>query len=589
MELSELIAAYPAERRVFWVGAGVSYPGPSALPLGIPLTDFALQQCCGDAIRQRLRQVWDEANKIVAQPGNDKPLGIAPRLESVLGDIDDVGKQSRDCEFDFLRGFESFLEAPYNENHLCLARLYASRATVITTNFDICIETACGRLPIVGDVLEAGREFGVHFYGGKPAGARIWHIHGTAESLQTLGATIRAVQEGLPEAFCGWLDGVLERGCLLVFLGYSASDSFDVNLYFSDKAAGAFPNSTGLFIQHAGGDVPPNAGLLLRPFGRSRIEVADTSEWLRGLSGGEVECGGRAPFEWKDVFLRRAALVGRERVRDFLICKLAFTLGLNIDILDEAAYEGALRSEAYFDALDFHKTLAYVCRVQDKGNLEKRHDLKVKRDDSDLLGYYYSKGDSRRALRHARPIVELHADAIRGVGELNWRTYTSMSAHCRPLVMKYLKNPFAGGVTNDDRGRLEEMIELTAALGNMPLRNVRFINQVATALRFNFMFEALLLGAPSEETFRRVMSLYGDSASLAGFIGAYRDASVRDFFLFKYHHRGHLGNALAQVEVSLRLATLVGDVPGAKRARKLKTLYKVHSWLTPVVRVLSSG
>lgn len=583
MEPSEIMAAYPAERWVFWVGAGVSYPAPSALPLGLPLTDFALRECCGDEVRGRLRRMWGEANAVVAQPGNPQPLGAAPRLESVLGDIDDVGKQAVGRGFDFVRGFESFLEAPYNENHLCLARLHARGATIITTNFDACIEKACGRLAGPGGGLRAGREFGVHFYEAPraPNAGRIWHLHGTAENLPTLGATIRAVREGIPPAFAARLDDLFGRGCLLVFLGYSASDSFDVNLYFSGKAEGAFADSAALFVQHAGGEAPPNAGLLLRPFGRGRVESAETGEWLKALAGGaeEHEGGGVEPFRWEDAFLRRAALGDREEVRDYLICKLAFTLGINVASLDEGAYEGALRSEGRIDPLDFHKTLAYVCRVRGEASLEKRHDLKVKRDDSDLLGYYYSRGDFRRALRYAKPFEELRADVAAGGVELDWRTYTSMSAHCRPLVMKYLKNPLAGRVADDDRPRLEALLELTAALGDVPLRNVRFVNQVATALRFNFLFAALLHGAAGAETVRRVVSLYGDSASLAGFIGTYRDVAIRDFFLFRYHREGRPGDALAGAEVSLRLATLVGDVPGVKRARRLKTFFRLYSRL----------
>lgn len=93
MELPELAAAYPAGRHVFLAGAGVSYSGPSYLPLSLPLPDIALQRCCNDAVRQRLRRVWDETNKIVARAGNQGSLGLASRLESIRGDINDVGRR----------------------------------------------------------------------------------------------------------------------------------------------------------------------------------------------------------------------------------------------------------------------------------------------------------------------------------------------------------------------------------------------------------------------------------------------------------------------------------------------------------------
>lgn len=586
MNFLSLITSYPINRWIIWVGAGISSREPTLLPLGLSLTDFALQECCGDAVQNRIRLLWDEANKIIATDRNGAPLGVRPRLESILGDIDEVGRQAINSEFDFLRGFKAFTTAPFNENHLYVAELLRQGATILTTNFDTCIEAAYKYLSQGSDELEVRQESGgllCHSQKSATQG-RLWHVHGTAENTATLGATIRAVKEGLSAGLQDWFHSTFKEPCALIFFGYSASDSFDVNLYFANKAEGRFADSLGIFIQHAGYEVPMNASVLVRPFGRRLIATEDTTDALMILAEGQVESETSSKFSWKDAFLKNAILTDRSRVRDYLVCKIAFTLGVNVDFLDQQVYTKALKSERYFDELDFNKTLAYVCRVQGKSELEKRHDLKVKRTDDDLLGYYYSKGDLRRAINYAKPISELFKDASRPGVELDWRTYTSMSAHCRTFVEKYLRRPFIARVEEEDRQQIEELLKLTDLLGNVPLRNVRFINQVATALRFSFLFRALIHGSNEEEIVERVLYLYGEGASVAGFISTYRDMAIKEYFLTKYHNRGSLSAAIAHVKRSLALATLVGDNPSIKRAKKLSAYFNIYSSIHQAIK-----
>lgn len=556
----------------------MSYPGPSSLPLGIPLTGFALREICGAAVESRLLRMWGEANAVAGTPAAPAPLGPVPRLETVLGVADEVRASCAGCEFDLLRGFRAFADAPYNRNHLHLAALLGAGTTVITVNFDTCVKRAYARLFGPAEALTPAREFDTWCYRqGGGGGAAVWHVHGSAEDVTSLGATVRAVKEGIPEGFRRWLDELLGGGVLLIFLGYSASDSFDVNLYFSEKLPAQFAGSAACFVQHPGAPAPRNSGLLVRPFGEGLVTEADTMEVLASLSGLAAEADGSEPFGWRDAFLRNAVVTDREELRAFTVCRLAFTLGVNADILDAGAYAGAARLEGRVRELDFHKTLAYVCRVQGRARLEKQHDLRVKRSESDMLGYYYSKGDLRRALSRAKTLDQLFDDASGGGAELGWETYTSMSAHCRPLVMKYLKNPFAGGVSGDDRVKVLRLLELTDLLSNVPLRNVRFINQVCTALRFNFLFRALLDGVMDDEKVGRTLLLYAEGASVAGLISTYRDTAVTHFFRKRFHDSGDLGEATAHADRSMRLAEVIGDLPGRKQAKRLKTYISAYA------------
>lgn len=232
--------------------------------------------------------------------------------------------------------------------------------------------------------------------------------------------------------------------------------------------------------------------------------------------------------------------------------------------------------KADFDQREFHRTLAYVCRVQGRGRVEKRHDLLSKREGEEMLGYYYSKGNMRRALEFAKGVDELFADAWGPSGELGWRTYTSMSAHCRAAVAKYLNNPFAIRLASGDRPNLERLLELTTLLGTVPLKNVRYINQVATVLRFNFLLRGQLEGKRDERTIERVLWLYGEGASLAGFISTYRDIALMHFLVDKLHCTGGLHEAADYVGRSLRLAETVGDVPSIKRAKRLRAYFRLY-------------
>lgn len=591
MDIPNFINDFPSQQWLLWVGAGVSYSAPTSLPLGVTLTLFAMEECCGEAVTTQVQRLWTEANDIIYTPDAPAPLGTVPRLESILGDIDDVRAKSINCEFDFLLGFRTFTDASFNQNHLYIAQLLRRGVNVVTTSFDTCIEEAYKHLTHGADELLLDREFDTPCYRSHSdlTVGKVWHVHGTAQDVRSLGATIMAVKEGLPTGFHAWLDDVLSNSTLVIFLGYSASDSFDVNLYFTSQREGQFAASTGWFVQHSGAPTPPRAVLLVGPFGRRLTTTQDTTEVLQSLSGTRLQAVPVETFPWKDVFLRNAVMRDAGRVKSYLICKLAFTLGINVDLLDAAAYTNALQHEHDFDREDFHRTLAYVSRVQGAAQREQRHDILSKRGGVEMLGYHYSKGHARRALSYAKGINEMFSDARAAGGELDWRTYTSMSAHCRPIVTRYLLNPFATKVTIKDRRMIERLMELTVLLSNVPLRNVRYINQVATALRFNFLFKALLNGVQDDHTIERVLELYGEGASVAGFIATYRDVSIMYFFLHKFHRSDGLYKSMAYIDRSLRLARTVGDIPSMKRALRLTAYLRFYSWARCAFRFITGS
>lgn len=552
----------------------MSFPEPTSLPLGIPLTNFALEQTCGTVVASRFLQVWRNVNKVAATHDNPFPLGPAPRLESILGDISEVEVQTPDCRFEFMNGFRSFLRAPFNDNHLCLAELLRQGANIVTTNFDTCIEDAYRSLCGGSDQLVPTENLLTSLRAQHSCSAgRLWHAHGIAEDTTTLGATIRAVKEGLPLELKNWLDGLLGKDVIFIFIGYSANDSFDITPYFSNIVKSKRGRTAGIFIQHIGQPVPKTADLILERFRQRKKAVVDTTTVLLRLADRHSQIQFTRDFKWKDEFLNNIIDDCGTRLRPYLICKIAFTLGINVEVVSETAYEDALICEQYFDPISFHKTLAYICRVQGRLHLERLHDVKVQQTEADLLGYYYSSGNLRQARKYARPLEQLFRDATLADAELDWSTYTSMSVHCRSVILKYVDEQ-SQPINREDRCEIEPLLNLTANLSKVTPKNVRFINQIATAMRFHFLLSALL-GLDSNEP-DQVLALYGDSASVAGFISAHRDMAIRDFFLAKYHGIDKFEEALRHLQISAELAAIVGDKPSMKRARKLRS--HLDSW-----------
>ncbi len=414
IESLQNILSYPIKNWIIWVGAGISRPNPSSLPLGWELTQFALSQTCDSEVQNKIFDIWDRANKIASTSSNSTPLGLIPRLESILGEIEDVQSKLKTHKFNFMEGFKTFVNTPYNKNHLYIAELLSSGATVITTNFDLCIQKAYRDIVQGTDELVLKIDKNTFCYEPRSniEAGKLWHVHGTCDDVSSLGATVRMIKEGLSSEFQKYLDNRFDNSCALIFLGYSASDSFDVNLYFSNKKRSQFSNSMAAYIQHGTSSAPPNANYLIQCFRSSTIENGDTSEFLEKLSKTGYGCSrSEEIFDWKQAFLQKAILADKDKIKEFLICKISYMLGINIDNIDSNAYRNALQLENYYDRIDFHKTLALVCRVKGISDDEKRHDLNVKVKDSDLLGFYYAQGDFKNALKYAKSVDELYQDA----------------------------------------------------------------------------------------------------------------------------------------------------------------------------------
>jgi hypothetical protein len=149
-------------------------------------------------------------------------MQVFPRFESLIDDI----RKDLDPELHLSQIFSSEF---FNKTHILLASLILRGASVVTTNFDICIENALGNLIYNNyifngkdlDPLE-GNNLGVVV---KPHGSIGQDNRSLVISVEALAKTARGFLN-----YPNWRKLLLDLFSkeLVVVIGYSGSDDFDI-------------------------------------------------------------------------------------------------------------------------------------------------------------------------------------------------------------------------------------------------------------------------------------------------------------------------------------------------------------------------
>jgi hypothetical protein len=570
----ERIRSYPVSRWIIWAGAGISLDKPTRLPLAFPLTDYAVGEMCGEGVREKLVSLWARANEICSTPGLMAPFSDRPRLESVLGGFADLERDAVRPDLAFLPGLASFAKAPPNRGHFAVASLVLQGARVFTSNFDLGIQAAVRELAASADLFATEVTGSIHRFRlktGNGAG-EIVHFHGVASDAASLGATLSRVKQGFPDPF-PLLDNRLEEGVLVLMVGYSAGDSFDVNPYFASRAPGTWPASTLLFVQHPGGAPPAHLPALARGFGGHAVTIEHTGDLLCELAGGAREVPPEPAFDWRADFRSKLAPGPAEGQKWLRTCALASALGVNVDVVDPEAYSNAEAVNPGFDPARYHGLLAIVGRDRGFPAKELEHHRRGGGAGEEMLGYEYARGNLRKARAWAMSTDQI-LDAAGTVGELPWAPYTSMSTHGRLLLTPYLTAPWKRPRRPDEFDAIHRLSEVVDTLGSRPLQGVQFIRQVATARRFRLLLDALHFGEAHPALEQDILELYASLADLAGFVGSYRDFATARLLRVRYvppsQRREVLGEAWDFGERGAALAALIGDPSGRRRASRLR-------------------
>ncbi len=208
---------------IFWTGAGISMDPPSLLPSGHDLTKNIIDAFCLKGTWDKILNYLSYAN-IQDSHGKNKTI---PRLESVLGGIVSV------LGYDFLGRFDNLFNPIPNYLHLFFAHHILKGGSHITLNLDLGIENALQKLmsPPVYHILTPSNISQQNVL--STTSPFILHLHGKhGESLSELGLTIENVSKGFSDNIKKLIINRLRLSSLLVFVGYSGSDFFDVTPFF---------------------------------------------------------------------------------------------------------------------------------------------------------------------------------------------------------------------------------------------------------------------------------------------------------------------------------------------------------------------
>ena len=246
-----------------WTGAGVSAEAPTNGPLGLTLTEEALDRLFLPGTRQEVADVFAAFGR------------GSPRLESVLG----VALQDDAHGLSGLELLDELAAGEPNRLHRFFGRHILAGGRHVTANFDLSVERT---LPDPRRAAEA-----------------VVHFHGRLDDPPSVraGGSVALLQHGLSEAMSLRLADRLDAADLVVFLGYSGSDYFDVDPFFAKwTKSGAARGKTFLWVEHDNTPTDPPASThgaacskpQLRAFdaaGGAAVEVRTrTDEVLRALA-----------------------------------------------------------------------------------------------------------------------------------------------------------------------------------------------------------------------------------------------------------------------------------------------------------------
>ena len=236
-------------------GAGVSHDVPSCLPLGNDLSaalvsglehqDLGPREVCHSVcpLDCRRDRTWTALYARIAR----RP---AFRLEVVLEMVTRVLGVSGLGVLDFMN------RAAPNRCHRALAALAGQGVPIITTNFDDCIEqayfsqTGC-QLPVSTEGEDAASDAG-RVARSQEAEASLVKLHGTLRhsdgrnGYRSIITTVETLGTGMSSAKQRLLDICLD-GRMLLIVGYSATDFFDVYPYLAQQKYAA----SVVWVQHA--------------------------------------------------------------------------------------------------------------------------------------------------------------------------------------------------------------------------------------------------------------------------------------------------------------------------------------------------
>ena len=243
-DLDDIIQKIETGKLAVFCGAGISFH--SGIPVVIPIIEALLRnlECPEEHIDQFLIEGEEERFEIERKKKETEekkrdtfPMPFETIIQSLKERINlDPTKHSKD----FIHLFADKFQAEPNPQHHLLAYLLSTGkiTTMITTNFDTCLEQAWEQRE--GNSPEVLIPYNMEIEEVKKANiqGKIVKVHGCKNHPDTLGTTRDAVSN---KEATDRTDAILDKvfsGDLcdtVLFLGYSCSDKWDIVEYYQTK------------------------------------------------------------------------------------------------------------------------------------------------------------------------------------------------------------------------------------------------------------------------------------------------------------------------------------------------------------------
>lgn len=447
--VNNILNAFPINKLIFWIGAGIDFNAPTSLPLGNGLTDMILKLSCGDKFYTFL-DIWASISKYMIEITNNEVfISSRPRLETIIEAVREFEEHQLKKEL-IINGLMTFSSSYFHPNyeHYILAYLLNQGANIVTTNYGDFIYSAYKEQ--FGEDKIHHIENDLHIYKAENTWeSSIFHIHGISEDLNTIGANLSNVKNRLPKSFIKKFENWINNDFCFIFLGYSGLDTLDVNPFFTSQKENQ-NNSTGIYIRHSQvidknlHNISNNEKNLLYPFKYKYICPCITGEFLRCFKElNNVVSYDINKTNWKEIFCRYATAYSQEYSNAFLL-GLCYRLGINITSF--FSMEEWINKTTNAENIDSwyknYYALENATIIGDDKTIENKGKyLKSKNDTLAELHYYYSLGNIEKVIEKSSSIIDLRIQVeehFKLNKVIDWTISTQLNRHVDYLVNKIL-------------------------------------------------------------------------------------------------------------------------------------------------------
>ncbi|MCM1179273.1 MAG: SIR2 family protein [Clostridium sp.] len=525
-DLIQLIKTLEPQKIVFWIGAGVDCNSPTNLPLANNLLEKILVLTCGEEYAKSIKDQYE----LVYQ-------GI-PRMETVISEIK-LFESELAIDSTIVNGLSSFLDAPPNSCHQVLAQFLNKGSNIVSLNYGNTIAKAFNMQydntfptkPVFDE------EFRLYMYKSENiTQGKIYHLHGVADDLRTIGISLNEVKKTFSPKFKEQLTEWINNSYCFIFLGYSCSDTLDVNPFFLNlKTKG---NATGIIINYskhesfANENQDSNMDNILTPFNQKIIFNTITRDFIESLAIHDYEKiknnddNNDDGHKWSDNF-ENCIIPYNQDLYQYIALGLINSLGLDCkEILASDWYKQQKKYELFKRHwyIDYN---SFICLSRDS-NFSNAINFSTKLDNSQLTksDIYANIGLTKKAARAALPVTEIYnilhnTNWANSNYQIDWTISTALNRNAQWIIIDILRNPFLFKIKQKRYSKLADTIikcnNIIINLGNDYVLN--FIQQL-TALRYNGVLLMVFKNkyAPAIRNLKKALDDYTAISSIAGII-----------------------------------------------------------------------